>query len=167
MTYKQKNYYLLGSAFLLLILSYQFSIKKTITLYQTNVLHQNTINQATNIEKDIQQYNQQLANFNTNTTTSYSQENLLELLSQFCTEHNLLLKGFPVSVPYEESTYNIIENRISVEGDFIDIIELVYDLEFVHKIGSVVSLKFKTDFNRQTKNHYLTSNIFLSTILKQ
>jgi hypothetical protein len=68
----------------LVLLAYQFSIKKTLNLRQANRQHQQAIARATNIDEDIEKYQAQLTAFNANTVTSYSQENLLELLSTSC-----------------------------------------------------------------------------------
>ena len=62
-----------------------------------------------------------------------------------------MIKGFPEPNQYEESTYDIIVNQIEVEGQFTDIVQLIYDLEYVHKIGSIVSLKYQSAYNRQAK----------------
>lgn len=167
MTNKKKNLYLLVGTVLILLVAYQFSIKKTLNLRQANQQHQQAIVRAMNIDTDIEKYQAQLANFNTNAVTSYSQENLLELLSTFCLEHDLLIKDFPEPNQYEESTYDIIANQIEVEGRFTDIVELIYDLEYIHKIGSIVSLKYQSAYNRQEKKQYLTAKITLNTILKR
>ena len=75
----------------MVLLAYQFSIKKTLNLrqanrqhQQANRQHQQAIARATNIDEDIEKYQAQLTAFNANTVTSYSQENLLELLSTSC-----------------------------------------------------------------------------------
>ena len=165
MTNKRKNSYLWLSSLLVLILAYQFSIKKTLNLRQANEQHQQAIARATNIDADIAKYQEQLAAFNANTVTSYSQENLLELLSTFCVQQGLLIKGFPEPKTYQEADYTIVSNQIEVEGGFSDIVQLVYDLEQVHRIGSIVSLKYLSGYNRQTKKPYLTAVLTLNTML--
>jgi len=89
MTNNRKNLYLWIGTILILFVAYQFSIKKTLNLRYANQLYQEAIARATNIDADIEKYKTQLASFNANAITSYSQENLLELLSTFCLEHNL------------------------------------------------------------------------------
>jgi hypothetical protein len=79
MTNKQKNIYLWLSSLLVLVVAYQFSIKKTLNLKQANQQHEYAIACAMNIDADIEKYKTQLASFNTNAITSYSQDNLLEL----------------------------------------------------------------------------------------
>ena len=165
MTNKQKNIYLWLGSFLVLLLAYQFNIKETLNLRQANQQHQQAIARATNIDADIEKYQGQLTAFNANAVTSYSQENLLELLSTFCVQQDLLIKGFPEPKTYQEADYTIVSNRIEVEGSFSDIVQLVYDLEHVHRIGSIVSLKYQSGYNRQTKKPYLTALITLNTIL--
>jgi hypothetical protein len=93
MSNKKKNLYLWIGTVLILFVAYQFSIKKTLNLRYANQLHQQSVARTTNIDVDIKKYKTQLASFNANAITSYSQENLLELLSTFCLEHNLLIKG--------------------------------------------------------------------------
>jgi hypothetical protein len=66
-----------------------------------------SINELSLVLRIFKKHKTQLASFNANTMTSYSQENLLELLSTFCLEHNLLIKGFPEPSQYEESTYDV------------------------------------------------------------
>jgi hypothetical protein len=118
MTNKKKNLYLWIGTILILFVVYQFSIKKTLNLRHANQLHQEAVARAMNIDADIEKYKTQLASFNANAVTSYSQDNLLELLSTFCLEHHLLIKGFSEPNQYEESTYDIIVNQIEVEGRF-------------------------------------------------
>ena len=89
MTNKKKNLYLWIGTILILFVVYQFSIKKTLNLRHANQLHQEAVACATNIDAGIEKYKTQLASFNANAITSYSQENLLELLSTFCVQHNL------------------------------------------------------------------------------
>jgi hypothetical protein len=79
MTNKRKNIYLWFSSLLVLVLAYQFSIKKTLNLKQANQQHEYAIACAMNIDTDIEKYKTQLATSNGNTITSYSQGNLLEL----------------------------------------------------------------------------------------
>lgn len=165
MTNKRKNIYLWLSSLLVLVVAYQFSIKKTLNLKQANQQHQQAIARAINIDDDITKYQTQLAAFNVNAVTSYSQENLLELLSTFCVQQGLLIKGFPEPKTYQEADYTIVSNRIEVEGTFSDIVQLVYDLEHVHRIGSIVSLKYQSGYNRQTKSPYLTAVLTLNTML--
>lgn len=164
---KQKNIYLWLSSLLVLVTAYQFSIKETLHLRQANQQHQQAIARAINIDADIEKYQGQLAAFNANTITSYSQDNLLELLSTFCVQQGLLIKEFPEPKTYQEADYTIVSNRIEVEGAFSDIVQLVYDLEHVHRIGSIVSLKYQSGYNRQAKKPYLTAMLTLNTMLSE
>lgn len=65
----------------------------------------------------MQQYQAQLATFSANAVTSYSQENLLDLLSDFCFKQEVLIKGFTAPQIYQEADYTIVSNTIEVEGD--------------------------------------------------
>ena len=164
-TYQQKNKLLLLVTLLFCIIAYRFSFNKTIQLYYQNQQATQAIQQANNAPSEIQHLQEQLNQIKgTSPKKNYSQEYLLEEVSRFCRQHDLLIKNFPEAQIFEERNYTIIISQIEVEGRYQAIVQLAYLLEHQHQLGSITSLEMRSHHNQQTKIHYLTGKLILNTI---
>ena len=154
----------MGGSLLFGILIYFASIQRTITNYRAYQEKKTQLSRVSNATQLIVQYQAQLAQFQGNTQQSYNREILLEEVTTFCRQHQLLVKTFPQAQRVKENNYPIVTNHIQVEGDYKDMVKLVYLLEQEQRLGSISSLKFFTHKDRYKKKNFLRADIVLRNI---
>ena len=149
---------------LLGLIVYQFNIKRTLKTYQEYSTLQEDIKRAENINDEIAKYEQELKVLEQSSLQIYNKEKLLELVINFCRDHDLLIKTYPQAEKNIENNFVIVTNRIEVEGLYRDIVKLVYFLEQQEKIGSVAHLHFFLIKDRKKKRNVLRSEIILRNL---
>jgi hypothetical protein len=169
LTYRQKNKYILGAAFVFLVIAYVTAFSKTIGLYQKNQQLKAKIERAENAPQVVASLKNTLHSLNGKldhylTDTSKNHVNTLEVVSEFCLHRNLILKDLPRKTVVEEKDFTIETSEINVEGRFSDLLRLVYELEIKHKLGRLSSVSFKTYKDNQRKKVVLFLNIYIQNI---
>lgn len=86
------------------------------------------------------------------------QEMLLEYVSNYCKENDLLLNKMEDTHSYINGDYVIQTNIFTVEGRFLKLLKLVYNLEQNNQSGKIISLDFysKEDLIQKRKRLYVT-----------
>lgn len=156
-------------AIALLYLVYKLAISKTVKVYEDfNYLKRQVI-----LSKDIdtklddlsKQLNAVEAIFKGSITSgNNSQEKILETVTNYCKQKPLLLKEFPKSLIRESNGYLVELNYFTVEGDYINLLNLVYTMEQKIKVGKVASVKFNVKENQKTKKDELTAIIYIQNL---
>lgn len=167
--YKKKNLYLLGGTLFFLVVMYFYAFKKTFDLYSKNKELKGRIERAENAPENIQVLEKKLHYLNSRLNhylidSTKSQERVLEVVSGFCFKNHLTLKEFPQTDVLDQEDYLIETNRIVAEGDFINLIKLVYELEQKNKLGRLSSVKFDTYMDHKRKKQVLSVIIHLQNI---
>lgn len=155
---------LIGATILLGGVIYFASIKRTVSYYQSYQNKKEQLSRVSNAATLITQYKTQLAQFEQKNQKTYDREELLEAVTTFCREHRILVKTFPQAQRVKQNNYPIITNQIEVEGDYKEIVKLVYLLEHKEKLGSIGSVKFFTHKDRYKKKNFLRANIVLRNL---
>lgn len=163
-TYRQRNLFLLGAGLVLLGLIYMVSIRRTLQLRQALKKNETAIARAQNAPQQIAQLEAQVGALQQNGLRPYDREYLLEQITGFCRDHQLLVRTFPQSERVVENNYPIITNTIEVEGAYQDLVRLVHLLEQKERLGSISSLKFYTKKERVSKKTYLRLSIVLRNL---
>src|SRR5690606_18478317 len=94
----------------------------------------------------------------------YHRETLLEKITSFSSGHDLLVKSFPEANILASNEANVITNHVEVEGGYLDMVKLLYELEEKEMLGSVSSVKFNMVKDRQQKKIVLRSSIILRNL---
>lgn len=169
LTYKQKNKYLLVASILFLLFAYNFVIRKTIDLYFVNQsLHTkiteglNAPERKKNLEGRLEQFNNSLNRYLTDSTRK--RENILSLVSEFCHKNQLILKEFPEPIIHYDKDFEIETNIVMVEGGYINLLKLVYELEQNQSIARPTSVNFEKKFDHKRKKDVLTLTMYLQNI---
>lgn len=163
-TFKAHNILLLSSSLLLCLVVYGVNIKKTMAMRQQYSQQQADIQRAATAANSIQTYRAQLASFQQSALQPYDREFLLEQLTSFCRQHDILVSTFPEAQRVEENGNGIISNTIEVEGRYQDIAELIYMIEQEEKMGSVSTLKFFSQKDRLTKELKLKARMVIRNL---
>lgn len=166
---KKKFTYTLITSLAVIILSYQFSFKKTLLLVkQSNSMHEEK-GRSQNLPKKITQLETELSEISgtieLNNKQNINKRNLIiEKTSVFCDKHKLIISELNPPMIRNENAFTIETNIIKTEGSFINLIELLDTLEKEKTIGKIISVKFASYLNRKTKRKNLFSEIYIQNI---
>lgn len=169
LTYKQRNVALGVATVFLCVVGYWAAFGKTFDLWQENRLLQSQMQLTENIDEQIMHLQKNLVQLKqyyapTKGKDFSHHEELLRQVSGFCQENNLLIREFPPASFFEETQYLIEANEVIVEGDFKNIVKLIYNLEQVSKTGRVVSVAFEAGPDRKTRKYRLAAHIIIQNI---
>lgn len=165
---QQRFYYLLGGFAFLLIISYQFSISKTLEYYGKYSKNQQSLTAAASAPQQIQHYQKLLAGLAGNGQEGdYDRAHLFEVVNTFCRKNNLKLSQFPPEEERAQNDYQILTNQIEVEGNYVDMVKLGYELEFVKKLGHIASASFKQERDIRTRRRFLKGVFYLQHLTQK
>jgi hypothetical protein len=165
MNYKQKYQGLLGGIVLFLVIAYYLAFGKTWTAYQTTNQLQQQLSNAGQAWQEIEGYQRQLKKLESEQNNQFFTQNyLFQKVTTFCQENKLAIQEMPESIVYEQQDVEILHNPIKVEGTFVPIVQLLYNLEQKQQLGRIVSVEFNLGKNYQSRQAELTANIHLQNI---
>ncbi len=170
-TYRKKVQLLFIGIIVMLFLSYQFSFKKTINSYFEYSDNKEKLDSVQNAPQQISAVQKQLASIenavrmNPDTSSDF-QKMLLEKVSLYCQQNNLVLREFPQTIYFNNRDFEVETNQIVVEGSFIKILKLVYELEQNFYVGKLVSLKFSSQKDYKTGIIKLYGELFFQNFKK-
>jgi len=163
-TYRQHNIFLLGATLALAVLIYTVSIRRTLVLRKDYQRAQADLSRAAQASQKMPAYEAQLVALRQSSQQAYDREQLLERVTRFCKEHDLLIKGFPEAQRVRENGSPVVTNQLEVEGRYKDIVRLTYMIEQEERLGSVSSLKFYTEEERRSKKLFLRAQIIIRNL---
>lgn len=171
LTYKKKNGLLLGSIVLLLIIVYFVAIRKTVNAYSSYKENQEKVLNANSAPQKVAYYKKKLADIENIIKKQQgsgmdNQELLLSVVSDYCNENDLVLKDFPLPVIYTDKDYTIETSIFEIQGGFIKLLKLIYELEQKTVVGKVMCVNYEIKKNYKTKSFALTATIYLQNIKK-
>lgn len=172
LTYKKKTRYLLIGFAVFLLLSYQLSISNTFEARSECKTYEEQLKFIEDAPQKIAIIESQLAQIENrigkNTVAQGDfQKLLLEKVSKYCQLNNLILREFPETNSFSRQEYLVETNVVVVEGPFIKLLKLVYELEQKSRIGKVVALQFSAKKDLKTNVLRLSATIYFQNINKQ
>ena len=164
-SYKQKVYLLLGGALVFAVIAWQLGFANTIQQYREKSRTEAKLQQAANVVQEINFFEQKLQAFQQDSThIKFSQENLFEVVTEWCEAHRLEVRAMPEAELVEENGYQIYMNHIELEGPYIEMVQLMYLLEQEYKMGQLVHSHFELVKNRDTRQMELVAQLHLHNI---
>ncbi|HEY6160010.1 MAG TPA: hypothetical protein VI112_02275 [Bacteroidia bacterium] len=167
-SYKKKNRLLLWGGLAVLFLIYKLTFSKTISLYfsckeldQHMEMAANAPGRIDALEKESARLDRLLGKEQSDNLT---QQSLLEVVTAYCQQNNILLKEFPQTLRASEKEYTIETNYFVMEGPFQKLLSLVYRLEQKTKTGKIASVSYSTRTDLRTKERILTATVFIRNI---
>jgi hypothetical protein len=172
LTYKQKLRVMGLVAFVLIILSYQYGIKKTWVVYDEYSENSEKIKRSSQaalllpqLKVEEKKINEIIKNNLSDTLTAPKET--LAFITGFCKENQLrLIEYLPIQLS-ENSSYNIATRQISVEGVYADLLKLLYQLENNQFFGRLCSAVFKRTEDPVNDKIALTCTFFLQTLIQK
>jgi hypothetical protein len=114
------------------------------------------------LEKRLSDINSKIGE-NYNNTPEF-QKNLLDQISEYCAKFGLVLREFPQVHNWKKQDYEFITGYAKIEGPFIPLLKLLYELESSHAFGRIVSVDYFSYEDRRAKKLRLTMSIYVQTI---
>jgi hypothetical protein len=171
LTYQKKNKLLAGVLVLALILAYFLAIQNTIYAYKSYKENEEKVANANTAPQKVAYYKKKLADIENiikkqQGTGMDNQQLLLSVVSDYCNENDLVLKEFPLPITSNDKDYTIETNIFEIQGGFIKLVKLVYELEQNTIVGKVMSVNYEIKKNYKTKSFALTATLYLQNIKK-
>ncbi|MBI5542199.1 MAG: hypothetical protein HY951_19235 [Bacteroidia bacterium] len=170
-TYHKKVKLLAIGVVVMLILSYYFSFRKTINSYSECQDYKDQLENIQTAPSEIADVEQQLASIersvgmNPDTSTDF-QKILLEKISGYCQQNYVVLREFPQTIYFNNQDFEVETNQVVVEGSFVKILTLVYNLEQKFRLGKIVSLRFATQKDYKTGSTKLYATLYFQNFKK-
>lgn len=166
MSYKRKNIILSMAFILVCAFAYQFSIQKTFNYkfqYETikeRLKREQLIKQNILHLTQHKSYLDSLVKIHKITTTNLQNE-LLTSLNSYCERYDCEITSF--EEPHVDSIGNIENtyNRFSLKGNYKQLIQTIYDLEYKKNLGQLVSVRFETKKDYRKNATYLTTDVLI------
>jgi hypothetical protein len=114
------------------------------------------------LKQELQQYNQQLGY--TTTTEISNQSRLLNFISEYCNTHKTRISLLPQSHSIEKNGYEIETNIVQLEGDYKEILQMIYAVEQEKKLSKVVSVNFELKQDWLAKSKKLFATVYFQNI---
>lgn len=169
LTYKKKLLYLIGGGIAFLFIVYLGTLSKTIDLFKENKEIKEKIAAAEGAELSVIELQARLQTLDKYISLYVSdslanQQIILETISDLCKKHNIILKNFPKAGISPENGFSIETNIIEAEGNFVNLLHLIDELEQRNRAGRVSSINFKTYNDNKSKRLILSLVIYLQSI---
>lgn len=167
MNNKKKYQLLWGGIALFSIIAWWLAFGKTWSIYTDNLVMKKQLAKADNAWQEIEYYEQQLKTIEKQNSRPFTPALLFSEVTDFCQQHQLSIIKMPASTIYTEQEIEILQNPIEVQGHFVPMVELIYELEQKQQLGNVVSVVFDTKKNIRSRQKELTATIYLQNIKTQ
>lgn len=169
--YQKKFLILLGGFLLLIILSYQFSIKRTFAEKTVYKKLKSKTEKIANLDYDLRN----LSNLNTaldnklggESTFKGFQENLLHEVGQFCHNNKLIFSEFSEPFKGIDGGYWVETIILKVQGKYKPLLKLVHHLENSFGGGKLASTQFIKEKNFKTNKEELFLKLYVQKINKK
>lgn len=168
MTKKQKNIILVIGFLLSVYICYQLAISKTLDqkaqhdrLSKEVMLSKNAPKQLLLLNKKAVYYDSILSKHHLAGTSI--QNNLLKFINSNAEAHNLKVVSFLEPHVINQNELVIKTYDFTVEGDYNNINQLIYQLEQRTKYGEIINLHFEKKKNFRTGKSYLQARVLLKS----
>jgi hypothetical protein len=170
--YEQKIKFLITGASVMLILCYQYGLKKTWISYneykenkiKTDQLSSYVAN-IPSIQNDEKIIDGILKNNIADTLNSDRQT--LAFITFFCKKNKLWLTDYqPIQVT-ENSNFNIATTQVTIGGSYINILKLLFEIENLQSYGRLCSVLFKSNEDLNSGKIILKCTFYLQNLIRK
>lgn len=171
MSYRKKNIILLFGSLLFAVIVYRAALSKTVNLYREGNKLEEQLAQLDKAPEELAALRSHVNRLescfsDTGNLMISPQQRLLEAISSYCSSNKVVLKDFPQPLVATAQDYMVETNIITLEGSFIKLLKLVYQLEQQYQAGRVSSLHFLSRREPRTKELLLSVKIYIQNIKK-
>ncbi|MCQ2082597.1 MAG: hypothetical protein MJZ11_13160 [Lachnospiraceae bacterium] len=167
LTYKQIYLIAIAVTSLLAVCAYLFSFKNTINIITQYIELQERINAIKDAPEKITVLNAKMSQIDhllIDKDDIDVEQIILDKTTKFCKNNSLTLIEFPQTSYSEYQDYQILTNKVVLEGNFISIVKFIHDSERINKTGMVAAVQLTKKKDLQTKKEHLFSYIYFQNI---
>ena len=171
LTYKQKNLFLAIGFIVFSIVIYRAALAKTFHLAGEITTLEKDLNRAQNASMQIAELTAKLKKIEGaigagGTDPSAVLQELLEMVTDHCNKHRVVLQEFAKPHQYRDGNYLVKTSAITVKGAYVKLLKLAYEIEQHYKAGKVVALHFEKEKDYRTNRTDLYATIYVQHIDK-
>ncbi len=162
-SYKNRFYLACFLFLIMLLLAWRFAFQKSLSLYHENQKLNQEIQQASQLTEDIPEMKGYLKTENSffKKENNVSQSELLDSISLFAQNHNLIITNFRSAIPGQINNIKVEYDPIEVQGSYDNILRLTYYIEEQAQLRTVNHLKFFIHENKRTQEKDLRAQLYL------
>jgi len=169
--YKQKFQLLVAGLLILGWVSWKFAIGDTVQVASEAHTLRQRIEQAENASARIAQLKQQLQEVDQHfgaaeQSSTNIPEEMYDYVSRYCKLNELRMQAYPTPHQFTDQTHLIETELVTVEGDYIGLVQLLNELENEFGKARVAAVNFYAEEDRKTKKTRLYADFYLQTIRK-
>lgn len=168
MTARNKNIFLVIGFMIILFVSYKMAISKTMVLIDETkslkaeeLLFKNTPKELS-LLKQKQKYYDSIFNKHQLNGSSI-QNNLLKTINASAEQNNIKITSFLEPHVEHKDDLTIKTYQFVIEGDYNNLIQLIYQLEQKSKFGEIINLHFEKKKNFRTGKSFLEASVLLKS----
>jgi hypothetical protein len=156
--------------FIFILLIWKMSLSKTVKEIQKNFQLKNILDSNTRYPEKKMVLKQRIKTLSDLTNSKFLNSNdydqrMIKIVDKYCLDNNLIIRKIPERTISVQDNISIITSVFSIEGDFVDLVKLIYMLEQKEKLGRVTSANLTKKTEPKTKTSYLIADIFLQNII--
>lgn len=95
------------------------------------------------------------------------QQYLLEIITHYANQNNCVVRNIPTTNIANENGFAIETLVFKIEGNFKNLLQLVYLLEQKYQVGKIGSVEFNTQTDQKTGRRSLDLTLYIQKISKQ
>lgn len=168
---QKRNRLQLGMLVIFAWIIYTFAISNTLALRaQCNTIEQ-CIDSSVTAPDELMRLESELNSLNAatglntkNTSDTSVHELLLDLVTNYCSEHELHLREFQSPIRYRANEWEVETHPFTVEGSYRNLVLLLEELK-QNAPGKVVSVNFFTKADNKTKTVALQATIYVQNLI--
>lgn len=169
LTYKKRLVYVLITGGIFTLILYNMAISDTIDLATSNSEMEQQISKNMDAPEQIKKVKQKLHKIELLVGNKIDEnldvhQLLLESVTSYAQENNLILKDFPQPYTNTDKGYVTKTAIVTIEGDFIRLLKLSNYIENSYEGGKIVALNFKATKEIRTRKRKLNSTIYLQNV---
>jgi|GEM_PF-1355331 len=172
MTQQNKNRLLVASFIILLILSYRFSISKTIETKQALSALENESIGFDDMASMNLQYIQRKRSIDaildkSNLDNTSIQNNLLDVLNAESSKGLFRIGKFESPYTYSEEEVTITSYIFNLQGSYEQIEDIIYQLEQTYNFGHIVHISYERKRDYRKRKDYLECNVIVENFVSK
>ena len=171
-TYRKRNRVLLVAVGAGIILCYFLSIHETISAYKAvNNLNrklqqvERTPDLITDLQNQIAVLDDKLGSGKPGIDDP--KDRILQVVTTYCALEGTVLTDVPIGESWNENNVALQLHSVTIQGSFVRLVKLLYELEFQEETGHVVSVDFNTVRQRGSKIPALRMTAFIQHVQKE
>lgn len=168
-SYKQRNRLLAVGASAFGMLAYLVSFQPTIALWRSNhhqVVAMQELRQApqsiAQLQERKRQYDRLVRSFRKDSVTQ--EAHTLQQLTAACRQYKATLASLSPSTRASHNGYRIETRTAKLRGDFKSLVQVIYELEYLHPVGRISSVRFSLEEDRKLRRRFLFAYLYLQSI---